>query len=105
MVLMVSDSIAEHEYVVQVDVDERSNILTEDGIHQPLEGRRSVAVTLLHHQALKYAEHRGEVGLPHVPRLHWDLFVGVREINFRAMRSSSNIKANEVLIWERRNVL
>jgi hypothetical protein len=49
MLLVILHTLAKHEDVVQVYMEECTYVFAENGVHQSLESERSVAVSLLHH--------------------------------------------------------
>jgi hypothetical protein len=100
MVFMLPDSMGVYEYIVQVNVDESSDLLLEEGGHEPLERRGGVAVPLLHDLANKRSQdgREGRLGDVHWPDAY--LFIHLRHIELSSICAMGNIMSDVVLIWE-----
>jgi hypothetical protein len=81
-------------------MDEPSDLLSEDGGHEPLEHQRGVAVPLLHDLANERSQDSRKGCLGHV---HWPdtyLLIFLRHIELRLICTTGNIMSDVVLIQE-----
>jgi hypothetical protein len=100
MVFMLPYSTGVYEYIVQIQMDESSNLFSEDGSHELLEHGRGVAVPLLHDLADKHSQdgREGHLGDVHWPDVY--LLIRLRHIELSPICATGNMMSDVVLIQE-----
>jgi hypothetical protein len=79
---MFFGGVGEDKYVVQINMHEFPNDVTENCHHQSLEGSRGVTVPLLHDVTDIGSRYCCEGSLPYISRAYPDLFVCIGKVNF-----------------------
>ena len=97
--------VQEYEDVVEEYMHKNANIGVEYVRHKPLKCRGSVAVSLLHYEALERALYRGEIGFRHVLGLDAYLFIRIGHVKFRSILGTRDVVPDIVLIREWGDVL
>jgi hypothetical protein len=100
MVFMLLYSMGVNKYIIQINMVEPSDLLSEDGSHELLEHRRGVAVPLLHDLANKHSQEGCKGCLGNVPWPDAYLFICLRHIELSSRCTMGNIMSDVVLVWE-----
>jgi hypothetical protein len=100
MVFMLPYSTGVYKYIVQINMDESSDLLSEEGGHEPLERQGGIAVPLLHDLTNERSQdsHQGRLGDVRWPDAY--LFIRLRHIELISICATGNIMPDVVLIRE-----
>jgi hypothetical protein len=100
MVFMLPYSTGLYEYIVQIYMDESSDLFLEEGGHEPLERQGGIAVPLLHDLAGECSQDGCEGCLGDVRWRDAYLFIRLGHIELSLICTMGNIMSDVVLIWE-----